>query len=192
MKLLCNCTTKRVAIILQLHILSVRFSVAPAPPTAMVLEMLHRIVLLTSGAAALVWGIASTVELAAIFPATAAIGIASATILLTPNSLGVSSLANPSLPAARKKGPSTSPEAGEVQFPATITALILWISAAISLAYTVFQTNITSEDLGFFSIRALLLCWLCVVPLFLPRISPRARRIESSESSIANSTSDPT
>jgi hypothetical protein len=33
---------------------------------------------------------------------------------------------------------------------------------------------------------------LCVVPLFLPRISPRARRIESSESSIANSTSDPT
>lgn|GEM_PF-2567145 len=157
----------------------------------MVFELLRRLVLLTSGTAALVWGVASMLESASVYPAAAAFCIASATFLLTPYCVDASSLADTNQPVARKKESSTTPKVWGAQLPAIIFALILWVAAAISLAYTVFQTNITMEELGFFSTRALLLCWLCVVPLFFTRIRHRARRIESSKSNIADPTSDP-
>lgn len=157
----------------------------------MILELLQRIVFLTSGTATFVWALASTVDAAAIYPAVAALSIASASFLLTPNFIPASIPANPAHLASRKKGSSTKPEVSEFQFSETIVVLILWTIASISLAYTVWRTNITLEDFGFFSTRALLLCWLCIVPLFLPRISHRVRRIESPKSKIANTSNDP-
>lgn len=145
----------------------------------MLLELLHRIALTTSAMAALAWTCATLLTPEAWPLALTSAAIALATCLLTPEwshteIAQAQSARGPELPQAPQQ--ATPPK--RLHNSSKIAAII-WGLSGIGLAYLFFQTKIMLDDLGFFSPLAIILCWLCVIPLLLSRNNPGVRRIQS-------------
>lgn len=121
----------------------------------MLLELLHRLVLITTLASTLVWAAAVVVEPAA------------ATLALTSLSLTL---------AVRYLSSNLSTEAGKSTQSQSILPLLAWLAAAPLLTYWFFQTKILWNDLGFFSPATLIVCWISTLPLWIARNYPSARR----------------
>ena len=125
----------------------------------MLLELLHRLALITSALAALVWAAAAIIDPAAIYLAGSSLGIVLASWLLNPN--------------------PTPPPPKSLLTPRSLLAFLSWLSSGLVLAYSIFQTNVSFSDLGFFSPGSIVVCWLCLLPLLLVRNTPSARRTQT-------------
>lgn len=145
----------------------------------MLLELLHRIALTTSAMAALAWTGATLLTPDACPLALTSAAIALAAWLLTPewpqteiaHAQSAQGLEQPRVP--QQATPSNRlPNSSKI-------AAIVWGISGLGLAYLFFQTKIMLDDLGFFSPLAIILCWLCVIPLLIWRNNPGVRRIQS-------------
>jgi|JI9StandDraft_2_1071091.scaffolds.fasta_scaffold08372_3 FtsH-binding integral membrane protein len=116
----------------------------------MFLELLHRLALMTSFFATFAWSVRSIMNCDAISLAGAALGISLALVHLMVTG-------------------------HEHRF---WIALLLWLLAGTGLACAVLQKKIELVDMGFFSPIALAVCWLCLIPLLLSRMSHSARHPE--------------
>lgn len=124
----------------------------------MLLELLHRLILITTSACTLAWAAAVVVE-----PAAATLALTSLTLTVAIR------LLSSNLPSHYRLATQSR----------SILALLAWLAAAPLLAYWFFQTKILWNDLGFFSPATLIVCWISTLPLWLARNNPSARRITS-------------
>lgn len=125
----------------------------------MLLELLHRIAFITSALAALVWAAAAIVDPTKLYLAGASLGVAFASCLI----------------------PVPNPHQTPRSTPTTrsFLAFLGWSGSGLGLAYSIFLTNVSLSDLGFFSPFAIAVSWLSLLPLLLVRNPPSDRRTQS-------------
>jgi hypothetical protein len=125
----------------------------------MLLELLHRIAFITSTLAALVWAAAAIIDPTTLYLAGASLGVAFASCLIPFN--------------YQHQTPQPTP------ITRSLLAFLWWSGSGLGLAYSIFLTNVSFSDLGFFSPCAIVVCWLGLLPLLLVRNPPSARRTQS-------------
>jgi hypothetical protein len=148
MHLVNHCNHVAIAYLEQLCISYAKISI-------MLLELLNRLILITTSACTLAWAAAVVVE-----PAAATLALTSLTLTLAVGLLSANLAIH-----ARLVTPSRSS-----------LALLAWLAAAPLLTHWFFQTKILWNDLGFFSPATLIVCWISTLTLWLARNNPSARR----------------